>query len=275
MRRTDGADRSSLSLSLFLFLRTGDAAAFSLLLSSISTIYTTLLSSPSEPVDISFLSLPQPTTTHLHFCPPSLEAIREFGIPQTEPLPLEEVSRQYKEGARGTESVMIRLSKEELGVLKKKVSGMDASSWISTQDALSSWYVEVLRECGVEVKDVINAINVRTCVFPSTFQEESLANPFSFSVFSIVLSLPRAFSTLSSPSLSPTSSATSPRCELLPSHLLPLHPPSSSPLKPFEPIFSPSTILNGCTTGFRCRLRGWNERRIQEWVIVYFQPRDR
>lgn len=65
------------------------------------------------------------------------------------------------EGSLGSEVVTFCLTKEELRVLKEKASGEgDASGWISSQDALSAWFVEVLRSCEVEVNNIVNSINV-------------------------------------------------------------------------------------------------------------------
>jgi len=188
----------------------GDGATFNLFTFILSNIYSHLVSSSStnSPINLSSLSLPKPTTTHIHFKPPTVEAIRDFALSQTDVLSIEEGSRRYTEGALGSKVIVFRLSKQELASLKEKASGgelkVDTSIWISTSDALSAWFAEVLRSCGVEVDNIVNSINVST--HSSFISEKQARCSLSFPSPCVPSTARSLFHpALSSPLLSPSS----------------------------------------------------------------------
>lgn len=61
-----------------------------------------------------------------------------------------------------TEEVQFNLSSQELKLLQSLARGKSDTAWVSEQDALSSYWINVLRLCGERVEAVVNSVNVGT-----------------------------------------------------------------------------------------------------------------
>jgi hypothetical protein len=61
--------------------------------------------------------------------------------------------------AEETELVQVVLSTSEI-VLVKELAMTPAEGWVSSQDAMSSYWISLMRLCGVEIGAVLNSVNV-------------------------------------------------------------------------------------------------------------------
>lgn len=139
-----------------------DGETFNRFTNELSQIYQHLLVSSS----LEALGLPTPTTKHLSFSSPTPEIQKRYETHLLEPTPVGEVVKRYTTSAAGTEAVVFTLTKEELEQLKRVAQREIAAvqgegTWISTQDALSAWWVDILRRAaGAPVSSVCNSANV-------------------------------------------------------------------------------------------------------------------
>ncbi|ORY88971.1 hypothetical protein BCR35DRAFT_189644 [Leucosporidium creatinivorum] len=81
-------------------------------------------------------------------------------------FPIEEGWEKYTSSAASTEVVQLVFSHDEIKLLQSLARGKGEDEWVSEQDAMSSYFVNLLRLCGEEVESVVNSVNYRT-FFPS------------------------------------------------------------------------------------------------------------
>ncbi len=157
----------SLCLPNFAFI--GDANLACQFTSLLSTIYTHLSIHPeirkSPEIDLSSLHLPIFTYEHVDFPIPSLQVQQDRWLLQATSIPVQKAKEMYAEvAAKPAEMITITLTDNEVQSLRKRIQhGCDKDVRISRQDAITAWWVQLVRAGGPnEVVDrVINTTSVR------------------------------------------------------------------------------------------------------------------
>lgn len=91
-------------------------------------------------------------------CPPKNRCIYAEGCPLLYP--------DGKGGGPDTELVQVMFTATEVRLLKTLAHGKDANEWVSEQDGLSSYFINLLRLAGERISTVVNSVNVRPAIPP-------------------------------------------------------------------------------------------------------------
>ncbi|KAI5477120.1 hypothetical protein MNV49_006848 [Pseudohyphozyma bogoriensis] len=105
----------------------------------------------------------QPTfEPHADLLEPTKEMLEKHEFKQLYPyFDLAEGWGIYGKTAQESEEVQVTFTAEEMKLFKSLARGEGEDEWVSEQDGLSSYWVNILRLCDVEVNGVINSINYR------------------------------------------------------------------------------------------------------------------
>lgn len=105
-------------------------------------------------------------------------------------------------GADG-DLVQWTLTPDEISLLKTLATGAGHSGWVSEQDAISSYWLNILNLCGENITSTMNTINVRSLIYGAIETELTY-------ILSGLSSAPSSPPTLTSPPPSPASAPTWP-----------------------------------------------------------------
>lgn len=86
--------------------------------------------------------------------PPTSETLSRYDIPQIRGRDRKDTFAAYGEAATGSETMVIRLSRKEVAMVRMEFGGQ------SDQDAISAWWINLHERIGLRIRRAVYTVNV-------------------------------------------------------------------------------------------------------------------